>query len=230
MNYGLPHFTTTLAQFKLGQRGDTPTVSTLPAPPPLEHYLFESPWLPAVVLVFAAIVATWALNRRARAKQGALVGVGLLVLAGAVVLTAQMVTTTRESLIARTRELVAYTAKADTTALSDLLGGDVLLRAYFFQEPMPKDVLLGRVERYMGREYPVESHKVDSASAVIDGRNAARTQVHVVVHNPSATMYNVPVGSWWRIEWRLDKDGEWRVTGLECLQLDVVAAGQTVSP
>jgi hypothetical protein len=217
-----------LAQFL--RPDETPAVASLPSPPVLEHYVLENSWPLAAVLVIAALVAAWMLNRQSRARQAVMAGGGLLLVAAGVLIAGQMVTTTRESLIARTRTLVAATAAADTASLRDMLAGDIQLRAYFFNEPMKKDVVLDRVERYMGHEYPVQSHKIDSPQATIDGPNAARTQVHVVVTNPSATMYNVPVGSWWRVDWRMDKDGVWRVTQLECLQLDVVRAGEKVSP
>lgn len=220
-----------LAQAGLFTQSDAAQrVPSLPAPPALEHYLLENPWPLVIVLVVAALVAAALLNRRARGRQALLAAGGLLIVAGAVIAAAALVTTTRETLIQRTRELVDATAKADIAALQDMLASDVELRTFFFDRGRPRGELLDDVRRYMGQEYPVQSHREDSAQATIDGRNAARTQVHVVVRAREVTMYDVPVGSWWRIEWRKDDDGQWRVRGLECLQLDVVKQGTRISP
>lgn len=207
-----------------------PTVPTLPRPPLLAHYVLEQPWPLVATLVVGGCLAAWLLNQRARARLGLAVGAGLVLLGAAVAIVGSAVTTTRETLIARTVDLIAATARADTAALNSILARDVSLRFYTTSRRYSRDELLGLVRRYPGEQYPVESHRQESLSASVDGPNAARTQVRAITHSTSATIYNVPVGSWWRVEWRREADGEWRVSGLECLQIDGLPAGSNVSP
>lgn len=205
-------------------------VPSLPAPPAVQHYLLENPWPTAIVLAVCGLVVAAILNRQGQSRRAVLTAVGLFLAAGAVVATSSLVTTTREALIHRTRLLIDAAARADTESLRDMLASDADLRAAFLTGDWGRDRLLDGVQRYLGQQYPIQSHREDSARAIIDGPNAARTQIHVVVRAKEATMYDVPVGSWWRIEWRKDADGVWRVRGLECLQLSAIAPGTKISP
>ena len=47
--------------------------------------------------------------------------------------------------------------------------------------------------------------------AVLDGPRVGRTQVRTSV--VSAEL-GVPIGSWWRVDWRHDEPGGWRVVGV----------------
>ncbi len=206
------------------------SIPTLPSPPTIEHYLFENPWPAVIVLTLGALVVATALNRQGRSRQARLAAVGLLAGAIAVGVTASLVTTTREVLIQHSKSLVNATAAADLASLRDMLASDAELRAAFLTQTWTRDRLLDGVEQYLGQRYPIQSHGEDSIRATIDGPNAARTQMHVVVRSTDATAYDVPIGSWWRIEWRKSDDGTWRVRGLECLHLSAVATGTKISP
>lgn len=206
------------------------SIPSLPAPPALGHYLFENPWPAVIALAFGALAAGAVVNRRAGARRAWPVAGGLLLLALAAGVTARLVTTTREALIRRSQALVDAAARADTAALSGMLADDAELRAAFLTSPWARGRLLDGVRQYLGQRYPIQSHREDSASAAIDGPNAARTQLRVVVRARDATMYDVPVASWWRLEWRRDADGQWRIRGLECLWLSAVPAGTKIAP
>lgn len=212
----------------LAQSDATP--QPLPRPPLLSHHVLEQPWPAAGALVIGGILAAWVLNQRARAKAGVVAGAALCLLAGAVLLAGAIITTTRETLIQQTRELIATTARADTTALDRLLARDVTFRLFTTDRRYTREQLLDLVRRYPGELYPVESHREERAAASIDGPNAARTQVRVVTRSAAATLYDLPLGSWWRLDWRRDGDGAWRVTGIECLRIDGVPEGTSRTP
>lgn len=206
------------------------SVPALPAPPLLERLLFENPWPAIGALLAAALVAAWLLNKQSRAREGLLAAGGLAVLALAVYIASAVVTTQREVLAARTRELINLTAAADTTGLEPLMARDVTFRAFLTQQSYQRDAILDLVRRYPGQMYPVKSHRIDRVQATIDGPNAARTQTHVTTESPEATLYNLPTGSWWRLNWRKDPDGQWRLTGIELLQVDGVSPDTRYNP
>lgn len=209
-------------------RSDAPPA--LPRPPLVEHLLLEQPWAAALALGLGGLLAAWILNQRARARAGLALGAAMLLAGATIAVIGALVTTTREALIARTRELIALTARADTRALDGLLAGDVTFRLFTTDRRYIREELLGLVRRYPGELYPVESYREEQAAASLDGPNAARTQVRVVTRSAAATLYDLPVGSWWRIAWRREPDGAWRVTQIECLRIDGVPEGTRHAP
>lgn len=195
-------------------------VPQLPIAPLLERTLFESPWLAAAGLLIVGLVAAWLLAQQGRRRPALIAAILGPVLAALVVLTATLVTTTRERLISDTRELIAATAAADITRLESMLAPDVALRVFWVNRAHPRAELLDLVRQYPGGQTPVKSWTINQSAASIDGPNAARTQVHITTRSPSATLYDIPMGSWWRIEWRQSPDQTWSVRGIECLQGD----------
>lgn len=196
------------------------TVPMLPDPPMLEHMVFESPWMAVAGLVVLGLLSAWLLSRQGRRRAALVAGIIGPALGAALAVTASVVTTTRERLIADTHDLVAATAAADVTRLESFLAPDLTLRVFWVNRGHPRAEVLDLVRQYPGGQTPVKSWRINQSSASIDGPNAARTQVHVTTRSPSATLYDIPMGSWWRIEWRKDPDQTWSVRGIECLQGD----------
>lgn len=194
-----------------------PNIERLPPSPLLERFLFEQPLLPVIVLGLLAAVALVAFSRRGQKKRGIAVAGVLAAVAGAVYLAATMVTTTRETLLERTRELIGATARADTGAVRALLTDDASLHTSGdIRRVLPPidDVvaLLDGVDQYLGREYRLSSWEILDQQATVDGPNVARTLVRVGVDGDvfSRTHY-----SWWRLHWTLGADGQWRCFEIE---------------
>lgn len=204
-----------LGQFNLGG-GDVPALRDGPW---WQVWTVESPWVVAGALVGAGVVAWWFLNQKSEAKKAMLaLGAGVL-LAAALVVCAQVVTTTRERLRAKTRELVGAVARAEMNTLSELLAEDVVLTGRGEPLVVGREALLSGVRATTGSAYPVKQASMLEEQEQVDDRNFAYTQVWLRIEAVSAGMAR----SWWKIGWRREAEGTgeaWRATSIDILQLD----------
>jgi hypothetical protein len=210
-----------------------PPSFTSNAPPPLppgplwERLILENPWPTAGVLAVLAVAALVLLSRVEGGRR--VVGVpvptavaALLVLAGCIVLAVGMaVTTDREELRAGTQRLVDATAARDLETLDRLLASEARLhlplRSQGLPGPVvPREQIMTLVEEVLGRRYPLKEHRTMEVQAALDGPRIARTQVRVRVV-PEA--WQIPHTSWWRVDWRREEHGGWRVIGIEPLDI-----------
>lgn len=213
-----------LNNFTLAQAADPP-VPKLPSPPLLAHALFESPWGLIAAALIAGLVTFFVLNTRGKAQQGLLVFGAAAFIAFVAWLTSTLITTERERLAARTVDLVNATAAVQTSELRAMLAenAQVKLNGYVFRTS--RQAILDDVDRVLAKQYPVKSVSLSSPTAVIDGPNSARTQIHVSAR-VNNMMYDGAIGSWWRIDWRRalsptgEGTGEWSAVGMEMLQID----------
>lgn len=191
-------------------------VPPLPGPPFIESLLFERPWIGIVALLLGAVVALFVLNARGKAKQGAAAAGAMLLAAAGLWGLAAAVQTDRERLIENTRELVDATALADIESLDRLLAPNA--RGFHRGAPrgMDRDAVLAWVADQLGEsgDYRLKDHGVIETQATLDGDRVGRTQVRVGVV-PAA--WEVPIDSWWRVDWNRDDAGVWRVTGIRPL-------------
>lgn len=191
-------------------------VPALPGAPAVQVLLFESPTPAIIALVVAGLAAFFALRARGQAGRGALVGGGLAFVAAGLVAMASLVVTPREAMSTRTRELVRAVATVDVAKLRELLAPDARMINDRFPlvrdiDASSRDEILTRVEENLGRNQQVQDWSILKMQAKRDGPNAGRTQTQVRVD------VGGPNFSWWRIDWRLDEDGQWRVIGIEPL-------------
>jgi hypothetical protein len=202
---------------------DAATVPRLPDPPLFAHYVLENPWPLTIGLALVGIVAMLVLKRRGMPAEGTR-ALGLAFLLAAIVAgLGAAITTQRETLRSRTRELVDLTAEAKTTDLRDLLTEQARVGAFMvhFGGVRGREEVLGAVRRYLGEQIPLESHEIGPVQATIDGPNIARTQVRVWVKpRKDEQKYGVATGAWFRIEWRRDGAGPWRASTISIMQID----------
>jgi hypothetical protein len=202
-----------------------------PPPPALErpslvpYALFENPLPLAALLVAVAIISAYMLNRRGRARAGVFASVVSFAGAAAVVAAAMLVTTPRETAMARTVELVAAVARIDEPGLRRLLADDA---RFVVSEPMPevsaappgldRERTIDLVRSTL-RRYPVREHHTRSVSAEVRRGNTILSQcrVRVVVEG-----YEFAHNSWWRILWRVQPDGDCRAIEVRPYSLDMV--------
>ncbi|MBM4107401.1 MAG: hypothetical protein FJ255_01065 [Phycisphaerae bacterium] len=192
----------------------------LPRPPLWEALLFERP-LPAVValLLVAAIVAwTGLAGGRRRAL---LIALAMAALAPAWCALAVLVTTDREAVARRSRDLVRAVADVRVADVARILDQDATLAYFRAPAGLDRDGILREVERTLGGAYRVNEARVGRVQATLDGPDLARTQVKVTVV-PEATAY--PHLSYWRLDWRRGDDGVWRVFAIEPLAIAGVRA------
>jgi hypothetical protein len=219
----------TLAQLPLG--GDRPAIPPLPSPPMIPHALFEEPARLVAVLALGALVCAWLVvsGRAAKTRWVRLGAPLLVVLALAVWGTARLVKTEREVLIEQTREFIDLAAAADTPGLQQLLASDVTFRLLGGESVFTREQVLALVRKYPGDAYPINWHASDQHQAVVSAHGYATTQAHVRAKSKEGLGYDLPVGSWWKLEWRRD-GADWEVSRIECLQIDGVPSGAGISP
>lgn len=197
-------------------------VPALPDPPAMSWLLFEEPLLLTAICIVAAVSGFVFLNARGRVRNAVIVGgVGFLLAVGVQVLAA-MVETPREKLIKATGALVAATAHMDGAMLSPMLDAKVRLSNGFGVAEWEGDAadraeLIAKVQDVLGRKYPLKECAILETHAVVDGPGIGRSQVRV---RAVPQQFAVPIVSWWRIDWREQKDG-WVATGIEPLDLGV---------
>ncbi len=193
---------------------DTAAVPDLPPAPPLDAWLFENPfWLVTALAAFAALALIVGL-RRGRPRQGALIGAALALLAAGAFAAGHLVETPRETITARSGQLVQATAAADNTAMRDLLHPDVALRPggiKFIPEITGRERLLALVGDRIPRA--VERVVVLETRAGLDGPRVGRTQVRLRAFGPGGQLYG---HSWWRLDWQ-EHQGQWTAVGIEPL-------------
>lgn len=210
-----------LAQFK-----DGPPPPAIPDPPWLEHVLFESPWGAAVVLVLMGAAGFWALNRAGKARQGVMSFAAGAVLAGALAITAALVTTDREIVSASTRELVAAVGRGDGAGVGALLDPGVTVRVLGLPRDWDAADIKSRVSRDLGPGgvYRLKDGdaRVRTLRASSDSPSVIRTQCRVWVQPEQF----LPTTSWWVLTWRKSGSGgasAWRVTEIDIEQIEGMA-------
>lgn len=201
---------------------DTPSVEPLPGAPLWARALLEQPWYLAGALALGAVVVFMLLNQRGRAKLGAGVAAAMVLAGAGVLILGSLVVTQREQMAAASRELVAVTARGDTSALATMLAPDARLFSEIqvaeFRVPeggFGRDEILDKVGRWIG-DNPISECSVGEVQAETLGPGVGRTQVRVRV---VLEKYKVAEGSWWRIGWRKSADGRWRVTSIQPLYI-----------
>ncbi len=206
-----------------GQLGGPTSPTKLPGPPVLEHLLLESPFLLTAALVVLGVAAAVALVRRARIRDAVVVLASCIAAGAGVQILAWKTVTNREVISGRSVELVEAVATLDYAGIERLLAPDARL---FADIPIPElpipaagldvDDILSRVRTTVGGMYRVREHRVVEIDAAMIGDRLGRTQLRVRVV-PEATGF--PQGSWWRLDWREEPDGSWRVIRIAPLSI-----------
>lgn len=187
----------------------------LPRPPLVESLLFERP-LPAAVAIFL-VAGMLAWNALSRGRGRTLLAAALLAaLAAGWATLATLVTTDREAVSRRSRELVLAVAQVRIDRVDNILDQDATLTYFRAPAGLARAEILREIERTLGGEYRVKEARVNSVQAAIDGPNLAQTRVHVTVI-PEATQF--PHQSWWRLDWRRGPDQVWRAFSIEPLAI-----------
>lgn len=187
---------------------------SLPAPPALEHWLLERPLVVGPGAFAVGFAAFLVLNRRNQAKQGLLLGGGLMLAGVALLALGMLVETTRERLIRHSRELVDAVVAGDAAAVDSLLSPDLVLSAGAV--PIRSKPLAMRAVEAFQREVRVTEHGVSAAQAMVTSQGAsAATQFRV-----RAVSNFGPGVAWARLSWRKEPDSSWRIHLIEILRIN----------
>jgi len=187
--------------------------SSLPQLPPpgfIEHWVFEQPMLPAVVLVFIALSTLFTLRNSTHLNRIG-IPVALIAVLGAIgiYLLGSITITDREMLRLRSHDLVQSVAGGDQTTLRSMLSNDARLASIFASAQGADRIVTLATTRNTGI---VRSAKVGKVNTGLFGPQVATTQIRV---RTQGDMF--PTLSWWRIDWtRADETSDnWVVTHIE---------------
>jgi len=192
---------TNLVQLLAAEPGQTPAWAI---------WLFEKPISTAAVILIATLIVFFILNQRARARAAwTAAAVGVLI-AAAAFMTARLVTTDREHMVAGARAFVAAVASTNTREVSNLLDDRLVV------------TLNGSVVPFVDKEYVINraaslgSYGIKRASTRIDAvattrTGAGRTDIGVLATTESAGNTTTT----WSLEWRKGAEGQWRITTLD---------------
>ncbi|MEO1585215.1 MAG: hypothetical protein AAFR96_11685 [Planctomycetota bacterium] len=206
-----------------GSQGLAPEPSDIPALPPadpLQVWLFERPVPTAVLLGVAALVIVMVLLRIGR-RRGALAAAGLGAAAvAAAIAIGGAVTTDRERLLSATAELTVATAAVDSAAMTRLLHPDCRVSLRGLRIPVgslgDREAIISTVRsRLTGRLWQVSPVEV---RAGMDGPRVGRSQVRVRAVDSGS---DLPVFSWWAIDWQ-EHEGRWQAVQIEPLWIQGV--------
>lgn len=188
-----------------------------PAEPPLvSHLLFEAPM--ALVITLAVVGVALLLHGRRRLNKR-IMGVALipLALAAGVWLTAKIVETPREQLLARNARLVELTAPLDTAQLKAMFAPDAALTGPNGGQWMTFSRIFAVIENF-NRRSAIQNQEITgiAAEAVDGGKGVTEFEVRTGVAGEYSGM---PITTRWLLTWERNGRGEWVVNEVRWLKL-----------
>jgi predicted RNA binding protein with dsRBD fold (UPF0201 family) len=203
----------------LAQLGDwiNPNVPALPEPGVFQQYVLEQPIILSVALIVGGLIVFIAMRSRNRMRTGAIVFAAAALLSAGVYAAGSLVRTDRERLLDAQDRLVDATADVRISELNALLAEDVRVRSKSrlprLRGGLERDQILATVQQVLGERIRLTEVATIERQAVVDGPNAARTQIYLRVDTAELG------GSftWFAIDWRLGADGVWRAVQIEPL-------------
>jgi len=189
-------------------------VPALEEPGITDHFLLESPWLPALGIAALAVVLFPVFVKLAGVARGITLTLVLLLLAGGIIALAQVIDTPREQVMDRTRQLVQQAAAGDDLSVGKFLSEKVKLRTPDQPFSLGRKSILKLVQRNKGGRM-VRSCTIREIRAGRSNRAKMITQVLVVV-TPSAGELFTP--TWWQLQWTRNDD-DWQVEKITWLTI-----------
>lgn len=180
----------------------------------LEHWVFESPWIPAAALLVIALATLFALRHTDHTRRAGwpIAIVGTLLAIGLVV-AGQLVVTDHERLSDRADRLIQAAASADGSELNQLLDESIRFDG---NNMLPtglrvgKDTIIALANKHA--KPIIKSAQVKEVRAGLYSPRVAQTQIKVHISSDFA-----PPNSWWLVDWtRPSPDSDqWTATHIE---------------
>lgn len=205
----------------------TSAIFVPPQAPPLslglaslfDRFLFENPWPLMGALVLAGAIGFSLLNRKGRVTPALASIATALALSAGVWFAARSITTDRERVRDLTIALVDATAKVDESTLGPMLADDLTLYlkvgAITTDNSMDRAATLQQVRRSLGGLYKIKDWRITSNDITTSGTQAS---AHLSI-SVTTEAYAIPHRSTWRVDWRREGDGTWRVFAIELLEM-----------
>lgn len=194
-------------------------VENLPAAPLPVDWLLERPLPLLIIVISVGVVATMIMGSRGEARRAVTTFLLTLLIAGGLAALARFVVTKREVVANQTRLLIDSVARADAAGVNRLLGERVLLTTGGQSVNRDRDWLLEVTQSLDGE---IESHSITPRGVSLDDPAPGQARSRVSVSTSFSSKARVPagtVGSSWEITWKKSPDGQWLITGIDCLSL-----------
>lgn len=185
----------------------------LASAPLLQTVVLDRPWIGALVVLAAGLVAGVFVNRAGKGKlAGALAGIGVLV-AAAIMLAGTLITTPEAMLRERTERFVAAIAEADPDTLETMLAPRFVIASRGATNlDLGSEWLLSVAG---GMDRAIRSNEMSVVEVEMQGDRAARVRFRC---RTALTMDGRAVGSTWEVQWqRFEGSGPdaWKAVRLE---------------
>jgi len=195
----------------------------LDPPPLLPHLLLESPW--ALMVVFAVLgVILLTTAHRKRQKSLLIASIGCLGVAVGVYMLAQSVVTPREQLLKDTKSLVYATAPLDSAVLERMIAPSAVVTGPDGSVWVEAGQIRSRLEHVLKR-VPIDQQQIRSLDAATQDEQWGYSTVTVRTHTGSN-----PVNTGWRLTWRHESDGRWRVVDIRWMRFNGMDTPQGILP
>jgi ketosteroid isomerase-like protein len=186
--------------------------------------LLDNPWPVGFALAVAGAIMVL---HHVRLRQRAGVAGGALLLAAAVgvFILSATVTTPRQRIMQKTQALLDATAPLDSAALRSLLEPTVMLIGpdgkVWLEGRRLLDEMDGAISRVQIRE-----HAVRDLVAQAEDHGTGFSFIDLRTTLESGGMGGQPIRSKWRLTWRRDAEGRWRVTEIQWQELHGTAPAE----
>jgi len=184
--------------------------------PVLRVWLFESPAMPAAVLVVVGLAALSALRRSGKTRPGLITLGACAAVAAAMVVTSSLVTTDRERVREVSGAIIEAVAGNDTGAAGELMRPTVSLRMAFGATAESRESLLDQIGR-LHTEATVRGARVLESRVDVRSPTVAVAYVRVKVDG-SVSGFPIPPYSWWKMSYAIDGEPSshaWRLAAIE---------------
>ncbi len=205
----------------LAMQAMTYTPQSLTEPVGLSVWLLEQPLAASLAIALAGIVAATLLRRREQAKLAIPVGAALIVLAIGVYVLGTLIVTDREQIQSGSTAFVEAAVDGDLEALDELILEAAGLAASGSTVDDKGRERIKNLSQVQAQAELIESWRVSRLQATIDGANIGTTlfRVRATPRDGRLTI------SWWRLNWRRDASGVWRIGTIDCLAINGHEAG-----
>lgn len=179
-------------------------------------WILEQPLVGALTLAAVGIAAWAMLKRRDQPKLGLSIGAGMIALAAAVAVIGSLIETDRERIEDSSREFVVAAVAGDIAALDRLILANAALAISGRTAADDGRDRIEQLSQAQAQAGVIESWRVSRMQSTLDGPNVGTTQFRARV----TARVGGPTLTWWKLHWRRDAQGVWRIWAIDCLAVN----------
>jgi hypothetical protein len=179
-------------------------------------WILEQPLVGALTLAAIGIGTLALLKRRDQQRLGLSIGAPLVVLAAAIFVVGSLVETDRERIEDASRAFVVAAVAGDLAELDRLILAEAALAISGRTAADDGRDRIEQLSKSQAQAGVIESWRVSRMQSTLDGQNVGTTQFRVRV----TARVGDPALTWWKLHWRRDAQGVWRIWSIDCLAVN----------